>query len=170
MFTIDDIAWPWPCSIEREAEVRPSEISGMMLDKSWFNDVVGTYMQYTVSVAIPLNQRDALTALYEQLTEPVDGHVFVLPYNQTSITVTGRVEIVSDACVRLSNGGKFWRDLTFTITANHPTKAMGLYEAIMRGRSPVPEIMQPAEGDTYVWYSGRWSKSASYPNADVIAY
>lgn len=170
MFTIDDYTWPWPCSIERAAEVRPSEISGMMLDKSWFNDVIGTYMEYTVSVAIPLDQRNMHTALYEQLTEPVDGHTFALPCNQGILQLTGRVQNVSDVYVRLANGGTYWKGLSFTITANHPTKTVGLYDVITRGRAPVPEIVQPAEGDTYVWYNGRWSKSASYADADRIAY
>ena len=170
MFTIDDYTWPWPCDIERAAEVRPSEISGMMLDKSWFNDVIGTYMQYTVSVAVPPDQRNAHTILQDLLTEPVDGHAFALPYNEGILQLTGRVRNVSDVYVRLANGGTCWKGLRFTIVANHPTRAIGLHEAITRGRAPVPEIVQPAEGDTYVWYSGRWSKSASYPNADVIPY
>lgn len=170
MFTIDDVAWSWRCDIERAAEVRASEISGMMLDKSWFNDVVGTYMQYTVSVYAPPNALDEQAQLYEVLTEPVDGHAFVLPYNGGALQVTGRVQDISDITVQLPNGAKYWKGLWFTIVANHPTKTVGLYDVITRGRAPVPEIVQPAEGDTYVWYSGRWSKSASYADADVIAY
>lgn len=169
-FTIDGTRWPWPCSIERAAEVRSSEVSGLLMNRNYFNDVIGTYMQYTVSVAIPLNQRDRHTALYEQLTEPVDGHVFVLPYNQTSLTVTGRVENVSDVYVRLAGGGTYWKGLSFTVTANHPTKSMTLNQVLARGRAVVPEIAEHSEGDTWIWVNGGWDLAVEYRNADEIKY
>lgn len=170
MFTIDGTRWPWPCSIERAAEVRSSEVSGLLMNRNYLNDVIGTYMQYTVSVAIPLNQRDRHTVLYEQLTEPVDGHVFVLPYNQTSVTVTGRVESVSDVYVRLANGGQYWKGLSFTVTANHPTKYKTWRTALNLGRAKVPEIAEHSEGDTWIWVNGGWDLAVEYRNADEIQY
>ena len=171
MFTIDNYIWPWPCAIERQAELKPSEISGLMLDRSYFNDLIGTYMQYTVSIAVPLNSRDEYTRIYELLTDPVDGHAFVFDYNQGTVQITGRVNgVVADTFVRLSNDGRYWRNIHFTVTANHPTKYHTLTEALSRGRSPMPEIAQPSEGDTYTWTDGHWSLQSSYPDADNIAY
>lgn len=170
MFTIDGTRWPWPCSIERAAEIRPSEVSGLLMNRNYFNDVIGTYMQYTVSVAIPLNQRDRHTALYEQLTEPVDGHVFVLPYNQSSVTVTGRVEGVQDVYVLLANGGQYWKGLRFTVTANHPTKYKALNEVLSRGRTIVPEIAEHHDGDTWIWANGHWELAVTYKDADTTKY
>ena len=85
MFSIDRYSWPWPCDVERVSEMKPSKISGLMLDKNYFNDVLGTYMSYTVSIAVPPERRDEYTPLYECLTDPSDGHVFTLPYNQGTI-------------------------------------------------------------------------------------
>ena len=170
MFSVDGSLWPWPCAIEREAVVRPSEISGMLLDKSYFNDVTGTYMQYTVSVAVPIAQRQFYSALYEVLTAPVDGHRFRLPYNQGFLDVTGRVEDVKDEHARLPGGGTYWKGCKFTLMANHPSRTVTLGEAIARGRAPVPEVSSPREGDTFTWVDGRWSRTASYPDADAIAY
>ena len=170
MYTIDGITWPYPCTIEREAEIKPSDISGLMLDRNYFNDVYGTYMQYTVAVAVPTNDRDIYNQVYELLTDPVDGHEFVFPYNAGTLKVTARVQSVPDRFVRLWNDGKYWQGLRFTVAANHPTKAHTLGEAISRGRAPIPEIAQPNEGDTYTWTEGHWSRTASYPDADNIAY
>lgn len=170
MFSIDDRAWPYPCSIERTAEIRASDISGLLLDRSYFNDVLGTYMVYTVSIAVPLNDRDSYSAIYELLTQPVDGHRFVLPYNQGTVQVTGRVDSVGDMFVRLSNDGKYWRSIRFTTTANHPTKAVTLSGAISRGRAPVPEVSSPTEGTSYTWNGTYWVPSVVYADADVIAY
>ena len=170
MFTIDEYTWPYPCNIEREAEMRPSEISGMLLDRTYFNDVIGTFLRYTVKLAVPLNDRDACTRVYELLTEPVEGHVFTLPYNQGRITVTGRVLSVPDTFLRLERDGQYWRDLRFTVLANHPSRALTLGEAISRGRAPIPDVAQPNEGDTFIWTDNHWAKSAEYPDADAIAY
>ena len=170
MFAVDGAGWPWVCSIERAAVVQPSEISGMLLDRNYFNDVMGTYMRYTVSVAVPLNQREFYSALYETLTAPVDGHRFRLPYNQGFLEVTGRVGDVQDMHVRLPGGGLCWKGVRFTVTANHPSRSTSLGEALARGRAPVPELSSPEEGDTFTWMAGRWSRTGSYPDADGIAY
>lgn len=68
MITIDGYQWPVPCDIEREAEMTPSEISGMMLDKTYFNDVLGTYMRYDVSLAVPPKLEREYDEIYETLT------------------------------------------------------------------------------------------------------
>ena len=52
-FTVDGVEWNIPCTIERTAEITASEISGLLLNRNYFNDVLGTYMRYTISIAIP---------------------------------------------------------------------------------------------------------------------
>lgn len=170
MFAIDDHSWPYPCGIERAAKVRASKISGMLLDRTYFNDVLGTYMQYTVSIAVPLNDRDAYTDIYELLTDPVDGHRFSLPYNRGTLQVTARVESVPDSCVRLHSDGQYWHNIRFTLTANHPTKSLSLSQVLSRGRSPMPEITDPNEGDSFTWTDNHWEHAASYADADAISY
>lgn len=167
MFSIDGSQWPYPCSIQRESEVTPSEISGMLLDKTYFNDVIGTYMKYTVAVVVPPSDMAAYNTLYEALTDPVDGHVFILPYNNSTVTVTGRVESVGDTYVRLPDNGKYWRGLRFTVVANHPSKVMTAQQVQQRGRAAAPSVQQAAAGDTYVSSGSGWSQISS---ADNIAY
>ncbi|MBR1559675.1 MAG: hypothetical protein IJ646_05470 [Clostridia bacterium] len=158
MFMIDGVEWPYPCGIERVAEVRPSEASGLLLDRSYFNDVIGTYMRYTVTVAVPIERRADHSAIYEALTDPVDGHSFLLPYNQGTVEIVGRVESVGDVYVRLPGGGMYWKGLKFTVMANHPTKAMALGEVLARGRTVMPEVMSPEVGARYVWTGTGWEE------------
>ena len=167
MFYIDGIECDVICEIERVTEVRSSEISGTMLDGSYFNDVVGSFLQYNVTIKVPLNQMDKYATIYELLTEPVDGHQFILPYNQGTIEITARVENVSDKYSRLPGGRKYWRDTSFSIIANHPSKQISLGEAISRGRTPLPEITDPEEGDTYTYHNGAW---VVVPNADEMYF
>ena len=136
-FYIDGIQWAVPCKIERTAEMKASEISGMLLDKSWFNDVLGTYMRYEVTIVVPRGMESQYATIYEKLTEPVDGHSFVFPYNAGTLTVTGRVTDVKDVWHKVGNAN-YWAGTRFTVIANNPTKTMTLSEVIARGFSPLP--------------------------------
>lgn len=170
MFTIDGLTWGIPCQIQRTAEITASDISGLMLDKSYFNDVLGTYMSYTVSLAVPLNMKDAYNQIYEALTNPADGHRFVLPYNSSTIEITARVQSVSDVYVRLAGGGIHWKGIQFTCISNYPTKAMSLGEMIVAGREPLPNVAEPTEGATYTYTSGGWVPATVYDDADDNYY
>ena len=138
MFSVDGFEWDIPCRIDRIAELKASEISGMTLDRNYFNDCLGTWMRYEISVAVPFGMEDAYTTLYEILTAPVDGHTFVLPYNQSEINITGRVEAVKDTNYRLNDQRQYWQGTQFSVIANNPSKYQTLDEVISAGMSPYP--------------------------------
>lgn len=158
MFTIDGMTWDYPCKITRKAEMTASEISGLLMDKSYFNDVIGTYMSYDVTIAIPVGRESEYLTIYEALTNPVDGHAFVLPYDGGMISITARVASVTDDYIRLPGGGITWKGTRFTVVANHPTKTMSLDEVITRGASPLPEASSVNVGAVYQYTSGGWTE------------
>lgn len=170
MFMIDGSAWEYPIDVTRNPDIRASEVSGEMLDGSYYNDVLGTYMNYTVKVVCPLNKRDKAATLYEALTAPVEGHTFVLPYGSGNIQIAARVEGVSDVYVCLPNGAQYWRGLQFDIIANHASRALSGAEIISRGRALMPEAAEHNEGDTWIWHNGAWVETVSYDNADTTRY
>jgi len=157
MFSIDGMEWNLPCKITRTAQLTASEVSGMMLDKRYFNDVIGTYMTYGVTVVVPLGKEDLYSAFYEKLVDPVSSHNFVLPYNQGTIQLTARVETVSDELYREVNGKKVWRRTSFTIIANYPSKTYTLSQVVARGVDQLPTISNPVDGATY-----RYSSSSGW--------
>lgn len=170
MFTVDGLTWDIPCNIEREARISASDISGLMLDRSYFNDVLGTYMSYTIGIAVPMDMREQYTQIYEVLSNPVDGHTFILPYNDGTIEITARVTSISDVYVRLSGGSNYWKGIEFNIIANYPTKAMTLGEMVVAGREPFPSVAEPAEGAIYVYSNGAWVPGIHYDDADDSYY
>ena len=170
MITVDGIQWAIPCDITRTAEIKASDISGMLMDRSYFYDVLGTYMQYEISLIPSPQDMGAYYALWEQLSQPVDGHTFTLPYNGSTIEITGRVGSVSDVYVRMPNGGAYWKGVRFTIEPNGPTKEPTLDGVIVRGRSPLPDVVTQQVGDTYTWNGTDWIETPNYDNADNIAY
>lgn len=170
MFTIDGMTWPYPCDISRNADVRSSDVSGEMLDGSYYNDVLGTYMSYTVKMAVPLNQRDLASAYFETASAPVEGHTCVFPYNQGTVIIAARIENVSDVFVRLPNGAQYWKGLQFTVVANHATRALSGAEIIARGRALMPEVAEHNEGDVYVWENGAWVLTTDIQDGNLIRY
>lgn len=168
MFTIDGVKWNFPCTIEREAEVTSSEVSGMMLDKSYFNDVLGTWMKYTIAIAIPKGHEGEYTTIYEALSDPVAYHTFILPYNYQDggLTLIGRVNVISDAYVRLPNGRQTWRKTKFEVIANHPTK-----EAVLGnvGYSPFPDTGGVNVGDVFEYTANGWQE-ADFGDGDNTYY
>ena len=119
---IDGARYDMPCSIEREAEIRSSELSGMLLDKNYFNDPIGTYMRYTITIAVPSGQEDEYAGLYELLTAPMAEHTCDMPYNQGRKTIIGRIETVSDKYYHEEDGIHVWRGTKFSIISNEPIK------------------------------------------------
>ena len=162
---IDGIPFDVDCEITRVAEVSASSISGQMLNGMLFYDIIGTYLQYDVRLKRPLYNRATYSALYEKLTEPVAAHTFVLPYNNTTVTVSAYVESVSDEILTLENNSIYWKNPRFTIISVYPTKAPALSGAIAYGLPPLPNDVAPETGDTYTWNGSEWLEAASLPPA-----
>lgn len=158
MFTIDGVEYNVECSIEREAEIKNSDISGLLLNGQMFNDVLGTYMTYDVTLTMPLRNKARYAALISQLTEPVEGHTFVMPYDDGTLELTGKVEAPADVWVKLPSGYTYWKGLKFTVTANGPTRQQTLAEAIDRGLLPLPDVLEPEIGDTYTYTADGWEE------------
>lgn len=117
MITVDGTTYDFICDIDRMAEIKASELSGMLMNKNYFNDPLATYMKYSITMAIPITEMAEYAELYEILTDPVAEHTFILPYNQSTIQVNARVETVSD---RYYKG--IWRGTKFDIISNEPIK------------------------------------------------
>lgn len=144
------------CNVERTATMEESDISGRMLDKRYFNDVLGTYMRYTVEVIVPLGEESKYSQLYETLTEPVGEHLFVMPYNQGTITFYGKVETVSDKYIRRVKDNAVWRDTKFDCIATRPSKEESLGDVIYKGISDLPPVTELDDGKIYMVVHGEW--------------
>lgn len=169
MFTVDGMLWDFPCDIDRTSEMTASEISGMLLNKQYFNDVIGTYLRYTVTLVVPFGKENQYSRLYEILTDPVDAHTFVMPYNRGNITITGRVENINDLYIKMPDGNVHWKGITFDVASNAPTKTHTLGEAIQRGLAPMPEVGGAQTGVLYEFDGSSWQE-VDLENADEKAY
>ncbi len=171
-FSIDGFQWQHYCKLERLADITSTDISGFNILGEYINDVQGVYHQYKVTVAVPMRDRDAYNALYEILTEPVDGHVFVFPYGSKTIQLTARVNQIPDVYYPTDGDGAYWLAQDFTIISNYPTKRLSLGEVLTRGITPGPDVAEPAVGEIWEWDGTQWTEYSppSYPDADTMYF
>ena len=169
VLTIDGVVYDVDCEITRTAEVTASDISGLMLNGMIFKDIIGTYLQYDLRFKYPLYNRGKYASIFEKLTEPVASHTFILPYNETTVTIVANVETVSDALLELENKTVFWKDTRFSVTSIYPTKTKTLGEVIAYGLPPIPNAASPSVGDMYIWDGLDWVVT-EFADADNISY
>ena len=169
IWSIDGVNWNLPCTVERTAEISASDISGLLLDKSYFNDVIGTYLKYDIRVEVPFGRESDYNKLYEDyLIQPVSGHTFNLPYAGGNITVVGRVDSIKDVYVRMKDGKVHWRGIQFSVIGNHPTKHQTLSGAIYTyGVPALPSETDISVGTVYVYEASGWEE---LPDADDFDY
>ena len=174
-FQIDGIEWEYPCQIDREIELTDSDISGLMMDKRDFHDVIGAYMRYDVTIAFPIivgssgAEKSDYYSLYNALSDPLEAHEFVMPHNDGELTVTAHVSNVKDTYVRLPRDVEYWQGISFTITSIAPTKTYTLGEAISRGFAPMPDEGSAQVGELYEYTADGW-ELVEFVNADDVSY
>lgn len=120
MFDIDGTRFIFPCDLQRKVTLESSSSSGMMLSRNYFNDVIASYLSYSVKLVIPLGQEQNYSRLFSMLSKPVGEHYFTFPYNQTTISFYGKIDSISDKYYRRINGKEIWRDVSFEVTATRP--------------------------------------------------
>ena len=120
MLKVDGTTYNFPCDIDRQVTLQESDVSGMLMNKRIYHDVIGSYLSYDVTVVIPIGSEEMYAQLYDLLASPVTSHIFTFPYNQREITFEGSISQISDKLYRKVHGTQIWRNISFRVTANQP--------------------------------------------------
>lgn len=109
-------------SIERTATIKDSELSGEMMDGSYHRDIIGTYIDYTMTIVCKVNDPATYSQIFDVLSSPVASHEITAPYNNETMTFEAYIESVSDKLFRKTSDGTIWKDLSVTFKAAAPQK------------------------------------------------
>lgn len=122
MIKVDGTTYNFPCDISRKARIVSSDVSGMLMNNTEYNDALATYYDYTIKIAVPITDMTDYAAFFEQVTAPVNSHTFTFPYNQGTKNIVAKVESISDRYFREVNGVQVWRSVQLNIHALRPSK------------------------------------------------
>lgn len=96
-------------NLTRKAKIEESENSGENLDGSLFSDVIGTRFTYVLTIDSAFKDQKALTQLWNDLIIPrQNGIPITMPYNNTEISFSAKVEEVEQGYVTTYNGKRIW--------------------------------------------------------------
>ena len=117
IFTIDGVGYNvGVVSIHRTANIKDGPNADTALSGKRWRDVQGTFYDYTMEVSADGMSREDYDAMYEVLSAPVDSHVLVAPYGQTTISFTACIEVVEDDVLYMDDG-TVWGNLTVNLYA-----------------------------------------------------
>lgn len=108
-------------SISRKARIADGQNSDDALSGYHWRDLQGTFYDYKIVISADGMSREEYDSFYEVLTAPVDSHVIVVPYGQTTLSYEAYIEIVEDE-VEYMDDGTCWGGLTVTFYAREPKR------------------------------------------------
>lgn len=122
---IDGTAYKFPMQLQRNIDKRESDNSGLLMNKRYHTDYLGTYISYNVSVVIPFGKEFEYANLFEMLALPIEEYSFTIPYNQETITFDGKIENLSDThweeyIDERNRKVTYWRHISFDIVSVEP--------------------------------------------------
>lgn len=107
-------------SLTRKFSVNDTDKSGRTLDGSMYRDIVGTFYNYELQVSRKGNDTEALDALWEAISQPVNSHVCTFPYNQTTLTQRMYVTSGEQSLKLLDPQKTYWNGLKISYIAMTP--------------------------------------------------
>lgn len=112
-------------SIKRSAQILDSDETERKQDGDIYRDIIGKYVNYTLSVDTSLLDVEQYDTLFDILSAPVEKHSVTMPYGQSSITFDAYCSGVEDTLKRVEGNKQIWGGMTWTFVANGPLLRAG---------------------------------------------
>ncbi len=107
-------------SLERSFTVMDSSKSGRTQNGDMYRDPIGTYYNYTITIAERNGDHDALDDFWDAISQPVVSHVCVFPYNQDTLTQKMYVTSGSQGIRRIYSNHTEWGEIEVNYIAMSP--------------------------------------------------
>lgn len=121
VFMMDGIAYNVHVTkLSREFSVLDSDNSGRTLDGQLYREPIGTYYNYTMTVAPKDGDLAAMDAFWDAISQPVQSHVCTFPYNQQTLTQKMYVTGGGQDMLLLQGQAAHWGEITVSFTATGP--------------------------------------------------
>ena len=110
-------------NIKRKADFLDSEATQRLENGDMYRDLIGVYFNYDIKFepCTPENYEDYMN-LWEKLTEPVEFHDVIVPYNNTTLAFRAYFSNVADEMMLKYKEKNYWKNLTVNFKSKAPAK------------------------------------------------
>lgn len=108
-------------SLKRKFEVADGDSSGRLQNWKMYRDVVGTFYNYTLKVALKDYDVESYDNFYQAISSPIESHVLEIPYGQGILTFDAYVTKGEDDLVN-KGVNNIWDGLTINFIAMEPQR------------------------------------------------
>ena len=107
--------------LTRNFEVADYDTTGRTADWVMHRDVVGTFYNYTMEIAVRNYDYNSYNRFYEAISAPVKSHRLIIPYGAGTITFQAYVTNGSDDLI-IRNSTNVWRGTKINFIAMEPQR------------------------------------------------
>lgn len=108
--------------IERNFAIVDTDDAGRVLTGAMERDIVGTFYNYTIKLNTNFLSFAEYDQLYDILSSPVEYHIIVVPYAQSTLRFKAYVTQGKDVLNRMSSKGNHWKQLSVNFIAMEPER------------------------------------------------
>ena len=122
--TLDGVTYPHIhfTSIKRSFSVLDGENAGRVMTGEMERDIIGTYYNYAVEADADDATPQEYDEFFDAISAPVDAHLLVVPYAQTTLTFRAYVTQGSDKLEYMMDDQNRWGGLSFNFIAMSPER------------------------------------------------
>lgn len=121
VFLIDGIAYNvHVTSLVRKFSVLDTDKSGRTLDGKMYRDPIGTFYNYSMTVAPKDGDVASMDAFWETISQPAVCHNCTFPYGQATLTQEMYITSGEQGVQRISYDKTYWGELNLNFVAMEP--------------------------------------------------
>ena len=121
LFTMDGVNYNvHVTNLTRHFSVLDTEKSGRTMDGQMHREPIGTFYNYSMTVSPDAADPAAMDAFWEAISKPVDSHVCVFPYGQSTLTQKMYVTGGDQPLQVIAGNTHFWGEITVKFIAMGP--------------------------------------------------
>ncbi len=106
-------------NVERKTRIE-KENKGTTLDGKVHYEVLGTYIDYIITISSRRTALSEYDRLYQLISSPIAEHTITVPYNQSNITINANITVGNSSVIQDFNNYRMWGEIKISCESIEP--------------------------------------------------